>query len=53
MVQGGSMTKENTRAKRLMRSKAARLRRKVRKTMIEERTLRLFARLRKKRKQAA
>lgn len=53
MVQGGSMTKDKTRASRMMRSKAARLRRKARKTMIEDRTLRLFARLRRKRKQAA
>ncbi len=46
-------TKNKNRAKRIHKSAAARIRRKTRKIIVETRTLRLFARLRKKRQKAA
>lgn len=45
-----TLSKDKNRADRLAKSASARLRRKERKSMIEQRTLALFSRLRKKRK---
>jgi len=47
------MIKDKTKGDRMMKSEAARQRRKARKTMIENRTLKLFARLRRLRKKAS
>jgi hypothetical protein len=47
------MDKDKTKADRMLKSEAARYRRRNRKNMIEERTLNLFAKLRKMRKKKA
>lgn len=52
MVQGGSMTKDKRKADRISKSVYARIRRRARKNMIEDRTLRLFGKLRRMRKKA-
>lgn len=44
------MDKDKSKADRMLKSEAARQRRRARKNMIEERTLNLFAKLRKLRK---
>lgn len=44
------MDKDKSKADRMLKSEAARRRRRARKNMIEERTLNLFAKLRKLRK---
>jgi hypothetical protein len=52
MVQGGSimLEKDKSKANRMLRSSAARTRRKTRKAMMEARTLSLFARLKRLRR---
>ncbi len=44
------MVKDKSKSERMLKSIAARRRRKARKTMIEQRTLNLFAKLRRMRK---
>jgi len=44
------MEKDKSRADRMLRSTAARVRRRARKNMIEKRTLNLFSKLRRMRK---
>lgn len=50
MVSESSLIKEKVRGSRIMKSLAARKRRKAKKEVIEERTTNLFAKLRRKRK---
>lgn len=52
MVSDSSLIKEKIRGSRIMKSLAARQRRKAKKAVIEERTENLFSRLRRKRKKS-